>query len=142
MELTALQTRLRDLVAACPLLAGRPVLIEEKGNLVSELETALSTQSLAVVIAPASGQVQDGAPPSRAGWEESFDVVIHRGLLDDASTPTTVAVLDQLRAALHGAPLDAGRTLRGAFAARRHELRENGDGSYARALTIVVIHAV
>ena len=134
--LTELQSRLQVLVQAEPLLVGRPVLVEDKGNLVSELETALAEQSLAVVIAPVSGDVQAGALPRRAAWVESFEVVIHRGLVDGADVPSTVAVLDALRDRLNGAPIDATKAIGPVFATTRHELRENGDGTYARVLTV------
>jgi hypothetical protein len=138
MTLAALKARLQDLVSASPLLAGRPVLLEDKGNLVSELETVLQTQSLAVVIALASGQVKDGALRRRALWVETFEVVIHRGPLDGADVPATDTVLEDLRARLHGAPLDPAGPGEGAFACVRHDLRDGGDGTYARVLTVAI----
>ncbi len=137
--LTQLQTRLRDLVAAEPLLAGRPVLIEDKGNLTFELEAALQTQSLAVIVAPVSGQAKSGQTSIKAHSEEAFEVVIHRGLLDGEDVPSTVEVLDALIARLHGALLDAAAPKPGRrFAYAGHQLRENGDGSYARVLALSV----
>lgn len=140
--LSALKLRLQTLVAAAPLLAGRPVLVEDKGNLVAQVEAALQTQSLAVVIALASGQAKDGAPRRRALWTETFEIVIHRGLLDADDVPATDDVLDQLRALLHGAPLDPANPAAGAFACTRHDLRDGGDGTYARVLHVTIDHPV
>ena len=142
MTLTALQSRLQALVAAAPLLTGRPVLIEDKGNLVSDLETALATVALAVVVAPESGQAKDGNPRGRAAWEETLEVAIHRGLMADEAAPSTVAVLDELRQLLHGAPIVADQSVRGTFRCLRHELRENGDGTYCRVLRVGLDHAI
>ncbi len=142
MKLTDLQTRLQALVAAAPLLEGRPVLIEDKGNLVSDLETALGTSALAVVVAPASGQAKDGNPRGRSAWDETLEVVIHRGPLTDPASPGTVEILDQLRELLHGAPIVADLSVRGTFRCVRHDLRENGDGTYARVLVVGLDHAI
>lgn len=136
--LEQLQNRLKALVQEEPLLAGRPVLVEDKNNLVSVVETALDTQSLAVVIASASGNAKDGPLPRRSAWTESFDVVIHRGLVDAANVPSTAAVLDALRDRLNGAQVNPEAPSKNAFRCTRHELRENGDGTYARALTVAV----
>lgn len=136
MTLADLQTRLQELVAAEPLLANRPVLVEDKNNLVAQVEQALAEQSLCVVIAPAAGDVKEGALAGRAAWVESLEIAIHRGLLDTDGTPSTVAVFDALRLRLHGADISATRSIRGIFACRRHELRENGDGTYVRVLTV------
>lgn len=142
MTLTALQSRLRALVAACPLLEGRPVLIEDKGNLVSDLETALATTALAVVVAPASGTAKEPPARGRNVWSETLEVVVHRGPLADETAPTTVAVLDELRSAIHGALVDPTRAVLSVFACTRHDLRENGDGTYARALTVAIDNAL
>lgn len=136
MTLSDLQSRLRTLVAASPLLVGRPVLVEDQGNLVSELEVALSTQSLAVTIASSSGIMQSGSMRGRGAWDETFEIVIHRGMLDAADVPSTLAVLEDLRARLHGAPADPQARLTAAFACARHDLREGGDGTYARVLNV------
>ena len=140
MTLTALQSRLHDLVVTAPLLSGRPVLIEDKGNLVAELEATLATQSLAVVVALSSGETKEGALPRRAAWNETFEVVVHRGQLDSDEVPSTTAVLDQLVPLLHGAAVDPEAEAEGKFACRRHELRESGDGAYCRVLTVLVTH--
>lgn len=142
MTLTALQSRLRDLAAGRPLLSGRPVLVEEKGNLVSDLEIALQTQALAVVVAPVSGANADNPPRGRGTWNESLEVVVHRGPLTDPDAPSTVAVIDDLREALHGAGVTDDGSVRGLFRTVRHDLRENGDGTYARVLVIAVEHSV
>lgn len=136
MTLTELQNRLETLVKSAPLLNGRPVLIEDKGNLVSQVETALQTQSLAAVIALAAGETNSSALRGRAAWKETFEVVIHRGLLDAEDVPATLAVLDQLRLLLHGAQLDAATPTKGFFACTRHDLRDGGDGTYARVLNV------
>lgn len=138
MTYSALKSRLQALVQAAPLLEGRPVLLEDKGNLVSQVETALQTQSLAVVIALASGQAKDGALKTRATWSETFEVVIHRGLLDGDDVPATDAVLDDLRARLHGEQADPANRHAGTFACIRHDLRDGGDGTYARVLTVSI----
>lgn len=142
MTLADLKSRLAALVQASPLLAGRPVLIEEKGNLVSQVEAALQTQSLCVVIALASGQAKAGALRGRAAWDETFEVVVHRGLLDAADVPASDAVLDDLRSRLHGAPLDPSDRHAGAFACSRHDLRDGGDGTYARVLAVTLDHPI
>jgi hypothetical protein len=140
MTLTALQSRLHDLVVTAPLLSGRPVLTEDKGNLVADLEAALQTQSLAVVVALSSGEIKEGSLPRRGAWDETFEIVVHRGLLDAESVPSTPAVLDELIPLLHGAAVDAQSEAAGKFACRRHELRESGDGAYCRVLTVRVTH--
>lgn len=118
------------------------MLIEEKGNLVSDLEVALDGAALAVVVSPESGQAKDNNPRGRAAWDERLEVVIHRGPLADAGAPSTVVVLDQLRELLHGAPIVADQSVRGSFRCVRHELRENGDGTYARVLLVALDNAV
>jgi hypothetical protein len=140
MNLSSLQSRLAILVQTAETLAGRPVIIEDKGNLVSELETALSTQSLAVVVAPAGGETKAGSLRGRSAWDTTLEVVIHRGQLDTDPIPSTVAVLDELVPLIHGAPIDPNNPALGEFACRRHELREGGDGSYCRVLTVLVTH--
>lgn len=142
MLLSALQSRLKTLVEVAPLLAARPVLVEDKGNLVNELEVTLQTQSLAVVIAVASGAVNSGPPRRRALWTESFEVVVHRGLLDAGDVPSTIAVLDELRGLLHGALIVADKPADGNFSCTRHDLREGGDGTYARVLTVTAENPV
>lgn len=142
MTLTALQSRLQTIVAAASLLAGRPVLVEDKGNLVSELETSLETQSLAVVIALASGSVKSGSLPRRAAWDETFEVVIHRGALDGVDVPSTIAVLDELRGLLHGAHVVANDPQSAKFACTRHDLREGGDSTYARVLNVGIENTI
>ncbi|MBS0632015.1 MAG: hypothetical protein JSS11_08890 [Verrucomicrobia bacterium] len=142
MTLADLQNRLRDLVAAEPLLAGRPVLIEDKQNLISAIETALAETSLCVVIAPVSGQAKVSTQPQassvlprRAAVGEILEISLFRGLIDAADVPSTVAVLDALRARLHGAPLTADQSYRGTFAFVSHNLRDQEDGTYVRVLT-------
>ncbi len=135
--LIELQNRLKALVQEEPLLAGRPILVEDKGNLVSDVETALETQSLAVVIAAASGEAKDGSLQKRTAWRESLEIVIHRGLIDGADVPSTAAVLDALRGRLNGAKVDPLKPVGESFTVTRHELRENGDATYARVLTVV-----
>ncbi len=142
MSLVALQSRLKVLVAAEPLLDGRPVLIEEKGNLVNDVETALAETALAVVIAPARGQAAAEQAKTAINSDETFEVVIHRGALADAESPSTVAVLDALRLRLHGALVAADAPTSGRrFRYLGHELRELGDGAYARALNLGVADA-
>jgi hypothetical protein len=142
MSLAAIQSRLKALVEAEPLLEDRPVLIEEKGNLISILESVLETQSLAIVIAPARGEVKPNALRGRAGWADAIEVIIHRGILDGDDVPSTVAVLDALRARLHGAPVDEDKPALTAFACTAHELRELEGDAYARVLTVEVISPV
>ena len=139
MSLSLLQSRLQSLVQGAPLLAGRPVLIEDKGNLVNEVEIALQTQALAVVVAPVSGEVHDGPLPRRAAWRELLEISVHRGVLDAPGTPSTLAVVDQLRGLLHGAHVDPANPASPRFACSRHELREAGDGTYVRLLTLTVL---
>lgn len=133
--LTELQYRIREIVLSEPLLEGRPVLVEDKNNLVAELEAALQTQSLAVVIAAASGDLKDTSLQKRGAWTERIEIAIHRGLLDAEDVPSTCAVLDALRERIHGAPLVTGK-MQGFFRTPRHELREGGDGTYVRVLTV------
>jgi len=135
MDIATLQTRLVALISASPLLDGRPVLVEDKGNLVNQVELALQTNSLAVVVALASGELAATAS-SRAAWSDTFDVVIHRGLLDQDDVPSTAALLEDLRARIHAAPIDPAAPRGHAFAALRHDLRDGGDGTYARVLLI------
>ncbi len=142
MSLTVLQTRLKTLVLAEPLLANRPVLIEDKGNLVYDVEAALATTALAIVISPTRGQAAPDQPKGSINSEEAFDVVIHRGALADTDSPSTVAVLDALRVRLHGALVsESGPGSGRRFRYLGHDLRELGDGAYARALGIGVIDA-
>jgi hypothetical protein len=137
----ALQLRLQAIVAAAPILAGRPVLTEDKGNLVNEVETALETQSIAVVVASANGNSVPNQARKTALFEEDIEVIIHRGALDDPSGLTTAAVLDALIPLIHGKPISATATPTvQCFRAKRHELRENGDGTYVRVLTVGVTH--
>ncbi len=140
--LTLLQSRLQTIVQSSTLLASRPVLIEDKGNLVNEVEVALQTQALAVVVAPASGDVKEGALPRRAAWHELFEVAVHRGVLDGDEVPSTVAVIDELRGLIHGAHVNPANGSSQRFACTRHELRENGDGTYVRVLTVAVMDPI
>lgn len=142
MSLSALQSRLQSLVQAAPLLAGRPVLVEDKGNLVNEVEIALQTQALAVVVASASGEVHDGALPRRTAWRELLEIAVHRGILDADDVPSTIAVVDELRGLIHGAHLDPANATSQRFACTRHELREAGDGTYVRVLTIAILDPI
>lgn len=145
MTLSDLQIRLQALVAAEPLLAGRPVFIEDKQNLVSVIEAALAETSLCVAIAPVSGgatestapqRVASGALPRRAAIGELVEIAIYRGLIDAADVPSSVVVLDALRARLHGALLDAANPGAGRFTFVRHDLRDLGDGVYVRILQV------
>jgi hypothetical protein len=129
-------------VQTSALLANRPVLSEDKGNLVNEVEVALQTQALAVVVAPVAGEVKEGALPRRAAWRELLEVAVHRGVLDGADTPSTIAVIDELRGLVHGAHVDPASETSQRFACVRHELRETGDGTYVRVLTIAVIDPI
>ena len=138
MTLADLQSRLKAIVATSTLLAGRPVLLEDKGNLVAEVETALQTQSLAVVVALAYGQAKDGSLRQRAVWTETFEVVIHRGLLDGVDVPASLAVLDDLRRLIQGAPINPDDVRDGVFLCIRHDLRDGGDGTYARVLSVAI----
>ena len=137
MLLTVLQSRLREIVAAEPLLTDRPVLIEDKNNLVSTVETALATNSLAVVISPVSGAAGESQPKTAVNSTETFEVVIHRSPLDTPDTPSTVEVLQALRTRIHGATIDGTHQAPPAAPRWRYvswQLRELGDGSYARVL--------
>lgn len=145
MTLAALQSRLQALVAAEPLLAGRPVFIEDKQNLVSVIGAALAETSLCVAIAPASGaaseaaapqRVSSGTLPRRAASGEVLEIAIYRGLIDAPEVPSTVVVLDALRSRLHGALIDASNPRGGRFAYVRHDLRDQGDGVYVRVLQV------
>jgi hypothetical protein len=136
--LLKLQNRLHDLIAAAPLLAGYPVLVEDKGNLANEVENALTTQSLAIVVCSSSGQAKAGQLRGRALSSEEFEIVIHRGLLDDPNGLTTVAVINTLVPLIHGAPADPACPAASLFAFKRHDLRENPDGSFARVLIVGV----
>lgn len=139
MSLAALQERLRDLVAAEPLLADRPILLEDKGNLVYEVEDALATQALAVVISPAKGAARPTQSATQAHSEEHIDVIVYRGPLAEAEAPSTVALRDALLPRLHGAFVaPAGPGVGRRFSYVGHELRDLGDGAYARALTFRV----
>jgi len=136
--LQQLQNRLHDLIAAIPALAGYRVLVEDKGNLASEVENALAEQSLAIVVMPSSGQAKTGQLRGRALSTEEFEIVIHRGLTDDPAGLTTVAVVDMLVPTIHGASTDPSVTQAALFAFKRHDLRENTDGSFARVLIVGV----
>lgn len=145
MTLPALQLRLQALVAAEPLLSGRPVFIEDKQNLVSVIEAVLAETSLCVAIAPVSGGVSASAAtqsataaalPRRAASSELVEIAIYRGLIDAADVPSSVEVLDALRCRLHGALLDAANPQAGRFAYVRHDLRDLGDGTYVRILQV------
>jgi len=137
MDLIALQHRLRDIVAEEPLLAGRSVLIEDKNNLVTAVETTLASQSLCAVVAPISGSAKDGQPKAAINSTETFEVVIHRSPIDTPDTPSTVAVLEALRKRVHGALITANHPAPAAAPRWRYvswQLRELGDGAYARVL--------
>jgi hypothetical protein len=135
--LQKLQNRLRDLIAAAPLLAGYPVLVEDKGNLASEVENALAIQSMAIVVMPSSGQAKTPQLRGRALSEEEFEIVIHRGLLDDPNGLTTVAIMDTIVPLIQGAATDPDAARSSLFSFKRHDLRENTDGSFARVLIVV-----
>lgn len=141
MTTSLIQDRLKALVTASTFLEGRPILLEDKGNLVSQVETALQTQSLAVTIALSGGSNKSKAR-SRAAWDESFEVVIHRGLLDGVDVPATNDVLDDIRMRVEGAPIDAAVRLCEQFTCTRHDLREGGDGTYARVLLVSVVNTL
>lgn len=137
--LTTLQSRLREIVAAEPLLTGRPVLIEDKNNLVAIVEAALAVNSLAVVVSPVSGTASDSQPRASINSVETFEVVIHRSPIDAPDTPSTVEVLQALRKRIQGAPVNPAHPAAPASVAFRyvsHQLRELGDGNYARALIV------
>lgn len=145
MTLAALQLRLQALVAAEPLLTSRLVLIEDRQNLISAIETTLAETSLCVVIAPVSGSAKESTQPQhmasstlprRTAVVEMFEISLFRGLIDAADVPSTVAVLDALIARLHGAALTADESYRGWFTFVGHNLRDQGDGSYVRVLTV------
>lgn len=143
MTLSGLQTRLKVLVDAEPLLAGKKVLIEDKNNLTSQLETALATLALCVVIAPKSGTANatQAKGVGAANSDEQFEIVIHRSLIESNATASTVEVLDALVPRLHGAQIDAAANAASArFRFLGHELRELGDGSYARVISIGTAH--
>jgi hypothetical protein len=148
MTLTAIQSRLYALVAAIPLLKGEstekgyPVLIEDKGNLVADLEQALETQSLAVVVALQSGECKGDSLAHRVTWAETFEIVIHRGPLEGDDVPSTLEVLEEITPVVHAAPIDADNPHAGSFECRRHELRESGDGGYCRVLTVGLSRSV
>ncbi len=134
-----LQSRLRDLVTACPLLAGRQVLVEDKNNLTNVVEAALIDNSLAVVVAWTSGELKEGSLRGRDAWLESFEVVIHRSLFEDETTPSTVAVRDSLRRLIRGQLVDPALPHGPAFKCSRHETREAGDGNYCRIITVTAL---
>ncbi len=136
--LSALQNRLRDLIKAVPSLAGVPVIVEDKGNIAADVEAALATLSLCIVVAPSSGQAKSGQLRGRAASDEDFEIVIHRGLAE--GTLTTVAVLEILVPLIDSAACDPAARVGNAFAFKRHELRENSDGSFARVLTVSCPH--
>ena len=136
MTLAALQARLQALVGAEPLLTGRPVLIEDKQNLVSQVDAALATVAMCAVIAPVSGEVKPGPTPRRAATAEVIEIAVHRSHIDAESVSSTVAVLDALRARIHGALVQADNPSAGTFSYLGHELREIGDGAYVRILLI------
>ena len=62
--------------------------------------------------------------------------MIHRGQLDGDDVPPTLTVLEELRGLIQGAPIDPAARLCAQFTCRRHDLRDGGDGSYARVLTV------
>jgi len=134
--LQKLQTRLQTLIASSPILFGYPVLVEDKGNLASEVENALQEQSLAIVVMPSSGQAKSPQLRGRALSEEEFEIVIHRGLIDAPAGLTTVAIMDTLVPLIHGAPTDPDAQKSSLFVFKRHDLRENTDGSFARVLIV------
>jgi hypothetical protein len=134
--LQKLQTRLQTLIASAPILAGYPVLVEDKGNLASEVENVLATQSMAIVVMPSSGQAKGQQLRGRALSEEEFEIVIHRGLLDDPNGLTTVAIVDTLVPLIQGAAADPDAQKSSLFVFKRHDLRENTDGSFARVLIV------
>lgn len=141
MTTSQIQDRLKELVTASLLLEGRPILLEDKGNLVSQIETALQTQSLAVTIALSGGSNKARAQ-KRAAWDETFEVVIHRGLLDGVDVPATNDVLDDLRMRLEGSPVNPAARVCEQFTCTRHDLREGGDGTYARVLLVTVVNTL
>jgi len=136
MKLSEIKTRLATLVKSYEPVAKRPILVEDKGNLVSQLETALQTQSLAVVIALASGEKKDSGTQKRGAWNDTFEVVIHRGQLDGDDVPAADEVLDDLLDVLDGADVKVGDSSKGTFTCLRYDLREGGDGTYARVLNV------
>lgn len=143
MKISDIKARLKAIVETSELLTDRPILIEDKGNLVNQVETVLQTQSLAVVIALASGQAKDGSRQRpRAAWTETFEVVIHRGLLDGEDVPSTDDVLDDLRSRLQGELVTADQAGDGTFTCSRHDLRDGGDGTYARVLNVSIDHPI
>lgn len=135
MALAAILTRAKSLVEAIPLLAGVPVLVEDKNNLVKMVEETLATQSLALVVGSASGSATAGQSRTVSQADEVIEIVIHRGLLDADTVPSTVQVYDALRPALHGKTILAGgQPGTPAFKFLGQELRELGDGTYARVV--------
>jgi len=142
MKLAAVQTRLETLAQGSPLLKDRPVLVEDKGNLVNELETALETQSLAVVVALSGGQARDGSTRTRTASDEKFELVIHRGQLDGVDVPSTLDVLEDLIERIHGTEVIADKPAAGFFQYVRHDLRDTGDGAYARVVEFTITRVI
>ena len=141
--LAELQTRLQQIVASAPILAGRPIKTEDKGNLVSEVENALVMHAICVVVAPANGNAKPGQAKGNAYFEEDLEVTIHRGLLEDEHGLSTVAIVDVLIPLIHGAPIVANHPAPHAaqlFRAKGHRLIENGDGTFARVITVSIDH--
>lgn len=138
MSLVSLQSRLKSIVLEEPLLAGVPVLIEEKGNLSSDLENALAATAVVVVIAPSRGQAKAEQAVSSLNSDESLEVDIHRGPLSDANAPSSVALLDALRVRIHGQFVNPAVPVGRRFRYLTHDLREFGDGTFVRVLMIGV----
>lgn len=136
MTVSEIKARMVAIVSASPLLTERPVLIEDKGNLVAQVEQVLQTQSLAIVVALSSGAAKDPQLRARALWDEVFEIVIHRGLLDGDEVPASDAVLVDLRERIGGSLMDPAKPTAGKFYCIRHDLRDGGDGTYARVLTV------
>lgn len=140
MTLSAIQSRIQSLISALPLLAGKPVLVEDKGNLAADVEQALAAMALCIVVAPSAGQAKSNQLRGRAASDEDFEIVIHRGMGDDPNSVTTVAVLQAIVPLLHGAPVDPDAPGSTSFAFKRHEMRENADGTFARVIIFSLAH--
>jgi len=141
--LADLQTRLQQIVASAPILANRPIKTEDKGNLVNEVENALAMHSICVVVAPANGNAKPGQAKLNAFFEEDLEVTIHRGLLDDPAGLSTVAIVDVLIPLIHGQPIIANHPAPHTaqlFRVKGHRLIENGDGTFARVITVSIDH--
>lgn len=123
--LTAIQSRLSDLLAAEPEFAGIPILVDTRPDFVNAMAEAIGRQDLVVVIGFAAGEA-DAAFAPRAYLRETVRVAIIQHRLHTAHAAT--ALIETAMLAIHDKPLVASTSTPERFALVSHSSAVDEDG--------------